>query len=67
MAGIARSRYTAGSLNSFVNILLDNPVTQFSFQWILSLNWLCQKWGKSRPEGTNSEFLGTPEIENFKS
>lgn len=25
---------------------LDNPVTQFSFRWILSLNWLCQKWGQ---------------------
>jgi hypothetical protein len=22
-----------------VNILLDNPMTQFSFEWILSLNW----------------------------
>jgi hypothetical protein len=29
-----------------VNILLDNPMTQFSFKWILSLNWLCQKWGQ---------------------
>jgi hypothetical protein len=29
-----------------VNILLDNPMTQFSFEWILSLNWLCQKWGQ---------------------
>jgi hypothetical protein len=29
-----------------VNILLDNPMTQFSFRWILSLNWLCQKWGQ---------------------
>jgi len=26
--------------------LLDNPMTQFSFEWILSLNWLCQKWGQ---------------------
>jgi hypothetical protein len=34
-------------LNSLVNILLDNPMTQFSFEWILSLNWLCQKWGAS--------------------
>jgi hypothetical protein len=33
-------------LNSLVNILLDNPMTQFSFGWILSLNWLCQKWGQ---------------------
>jgi len=23
-------------LNSLVNILLDNPMTQFSFEWILS-------------------------------
>jgi hypothetical protein len=21
-------------------------MTQFSFGWILSLNWLCQKWGQ---------------------
>jgi hypothetical protein len=33
-------------LNSLVNILLDNPMTQFSFKWILSLNRLCQKWGQ---------------------
>ncbi len=36
----------ASSLNSLVNILLDNPMTQFSFEWILSLNWLFQKWGQ---------------------
>jgi hypothetical protein len=29
-----------------VNILLDNPMTQFSFEWILSLNCLSQKWGQ---------------------
>src|ERR1700681_958022 len=40
------SRLTAASLNSLVNILLDNPMTQFSFEWISSLNWLCQKWGQ---------------------
>src|SRR5271163_1971739 len=40
------SRCTAASLNSLLNILLDNPMTQFSFEWILSLNWLCQKWGQ---------------------
>jgi hypothetical protein len=40
------SRCTAASLNSLVNILLDNPMTQFSFGWILSLNWLSQKWGQ---------------------
>src|ERR1035437_2334800 len=40
------SRCTAASLNSLVNILLDNPMTQFSFEWILSLNSLCQKWGQ---------------------
>jgi hypothetical protein len=34
-----------------VNILLDNPMTQFSFEWILSLNWLCQKWGQVQPSG----------------
>jgi len=40
------SRRTAASLNSLVNILLDNPMTQFSFEWILSLNRLCHKWGQ---------------------
>src|SRR5277367_6633099 len=40
------SRCTAASLNSLVNILLDNPLTHSPFQWILSLNWLCQKWGQ---------------------
>src|SRR5271156_4885087 len=40
------SRCTAASLNSFVNILFDNPMTHSPFQWILSLNWLCQKWGQ---------------------
>src|SRR6202011_976139 len=40
------SRCTAASLNSLVNILLDNPMTQFSFGWILSLNWLCQHCGQ---------------------
>jgi hypothetical protein len=29
-----------------VKILLDNPMTQFSFEWILSLNCLCQEWGQ---------------------
>jgi len=29
-----------------LTILLDNPMTQFSFEWILSLNWLCQEWGQ---------------------
>jgi hypothetical protein len=24
-------------------------MTQFSFEWILSLNWLCQKWGQVQP------------------
>src|SRR6266446_1381297 len=40
------SRWTAARLNSLVNILLDHPMTQFSFEWILSLIWLCQKWGQ---------------------
>src|SRR5277367_4318593 len=40
------SRCTAASLNSLVNILFDNPMTHSPFQWILSLNWLCQKWGQ---------------------
>src|SRR5580698_213586 len=46
------SRCTAASLNSLVNILLDNPMTQFSFGWILSLNWLCQKWGQVQLHNT---------------
>jgi hypothetical protein len=25
-------------------------MTQFSFGWILSLNWLCQKWGQVQKE-----------------
>ena len=37
---------TPANLNSLVNCLRDNPMTQFSFEWILSLNWLCQKWGQ---------------------
>jgi hypothetical protein len=42
----ASSRPTAASLNSLVNCLRDNPMTQFSIHWILSLNQLCQKWGQ---------------------
>src|ERR1019366_3599047 len=42
----ASSRRTAASLNSLVNCLRDNPMTQFSIHWILSLNRLCQKWGQ---------------------
>jgi hypothetical protein len=33
-------------LNSLVNCLRDNPMTQFSIHWILSLNRLSQKWGQ---------------------
>src|ERR1700736_5466266 len=40
------SRRTAASLNSFVNCLRDNPMTQFSIRWILSLNRLSQKSGQ---------------------
>jgi hypothetical protein len=29
-----------------VNFLRDNPMTQFSIRWILSLNRLSQKWGQ---------------------
>jgi hypothetical protein len=29
-----------------VNILRDSPMTHSPFQWILSLNWLCQNWGQ---------------------
>jgi hypothetical protein len=40
------SRRTTASLNSLVNNLRDNSMTQFSFKWILSLNCLCQNWGQ---------------------
>jgi len=33
-----------------VNCLRDNPMTQFSIHWILSLNQLCQKWGQVQIE-----------------
>ncbi|MGH9344001.1 MAG: hypothetical protein ACRD19_09600, partial [Terriglobia bacterium] len=33
-----------------VNVLRDIPMTQFSIQWILSLNPLCQKWGQVHVE-----------------
>lgn len=44
-------------------ILLDSPMTQFSFEWILSLNCLCQKWGQvqidritlRRPDGNRPQ------------
>src|SRR4029077_21179509 len=49
------SRRTAASLKSFVNILLDNPMTQFSFEWILSRNWLCQKWGQVQSQPPESD------------
>ncbi len=41
------SRRTAAGLHSFVNCLRDNPMTQFSIQWILSLNRLSQNGDKS--------------------
>src|SRR6202140_5254686 len=54
------SRRTAASLNSFVNNLRDNPMTQFSFKWILSLNCLCQNWGQVQtdPYGSFVESFG---------
>src|SRR6266852_3516924 len=39
-------RWIAASLNSFVNCLRDNPMTQFSFGWILSLNRLSHFGGQ---------------------
>jgi hypothetical protein len=33
-------------LNSLVNCLRDEPMTQFSIHWILSLKRLHQKWGQ---------------------
>jgi hypothetical protein len=40
-------------------------MTQFSIQWILSLNWLCQKWGQvqsgeltiEKKDGTKQHFV----------
>jgi hypothetical protein len=40
-------------------ILLDNPMTQFSFEWILSLNRLCQKWGQVQGEIGASGGMGS--------
>jgi hypothetical protein len=40
-----------------LNILLDNPMTQFSFEWILSLNWLCQKWGQVQISVVHPDWL----------
>jgi len=49
-----------------VNILLDNPMTQFSFEWILSLNWLCQKWGQVQPmPAVSRRAVLSPEIDDF--
>jgi hypothetical protein len=31
-------------------------MTQFSFGWILSLNWLCQQWGQVQ-DGLSSLFV----------
>jgi len=45
----ASNRRTAASLNALVKLLRDNPMTQFSIQWILSLNWLSQEWGQVHP------------------
>src|ERR1700682_1349718 len=53
------SRCTAASLNSFVNILLDNPMTQFSFEWILSLNCLCQPRGQAHRVNCETQCLST--------
>jgi hypothetical protein len=39
------NRPTAANLNSCVNCLRDNPMTQFSVRWILSLNYLFYFWG----------------------
>src|SRR5882724_8100534 len=52
------SRCTAASLNSLVKILLDNPMTHSPFQWILSLNWLCQKWGQVQCRPIRAERIG---------
>jgi hypothetical protein len=34
-------------------------MTQFSFKWILSLNWLCQKWGQVQTNYDNCWFQGS--------
>jgi hypothetical protein len=38
-------------------------MTQFSFEWILSLNWLCQKWGQVH---NGYWFFGRPTIEELR-
>ena len=40
-------------------ILLDSPMTQFSFEWISSLNWLFQKWGQVQ---SSQALEKTPEV-----
>ena len=46
METLVPSRRAARSLNSFVNCLRDNPMTQFYVPWILSINH-CLKIGAS--------------------
>jgi hypothetical protein len=64
------NRRTAANLNSFVNCLRDNPITQFSVQWILSLNYLSQFWGPLQlhdnlNSGSLSLPLATPNLANL--
>ncbi len=61
---IGSSQCTAARLNSLPKILLDNPMTHFPFQWILSLNCWSQKWGQVQTDLTG--LLLTPLGSNFR-
>jgi hypothetical protein len=52
-------RRTAASLNSFVNCLRDNPMTQFSIQLKMSLIHLSQNWGQVQMLGTGPMCVGS--------
>ena len=60
------SRRTAASLNSLLNCLRANPMTQFSIRWNLSLNHLSQNWGQVQlPWAKNDEYYdGVDSIDN---
>ncbi len=46
-----------GQLELFVNCLRDNPMTQFSIRWILSLNRLSQKSGQVQNQALSDHQL----------
>ena len=70
----ASSRRTAANLNSRVNCLRDNPMTQSSIHWILSLNQLSHFWGQVHIQlkylfhvRSRSHFLSRGETSRFIS